>query len=152
MKKISLVIVSMIIIALFTSCLTAKEKEELARNKSLEETYWILKTIDGQAIPASFITPNITFDGNSHFTGNLGCNRFGGTYFANKERINLEFGGATKRLCENMKTEKMFKSALQRDIKTFSIHIDTLRMMDKRGEVMLFVAGERPQQQQSSEE
>lgn len=152
MKRISLVIVTIIIISLFTSCLTAKEKEELARNKSLEETYWLLKAIDGNPIPDSFVTPNITFDGNGHFTGNLGCNRFGGTYFSNKEHISMGFEGATKRLCDNMRTEKMFKSALQRDIKTYSIHIDTLRMKDKQGEVMLFIAGERPLQRESSEE
>lgn len=152
MKKIISVIIVILCVTILSSCMTAKKRQELARNKPLKETYWVLTAVDGNPIPKSFVTPNIIFDGKGHFTGNLGCNSFGGSYFSNKDRLSMSYSGATKRLCENMKVEKMFMSALQREVKTFSINVDTLRIMDKQGEVMRFIAGEKPQVQVQEEE
>ena len=57
----------------------------------------------------------------------------------------MEYGGATKRLCENMKVEKLFMLHLHSDFKQYEITKDTLVLKDKDGEVLRFFAGVKPE-------
>ena len=150
MKKIfgfNLLIV--LILAIFSvaviACMTAKKKAELAQNKPLLGTYWVLKSVRGEDIPKSIITPYIIFQTDGHYTGNLGCNAFFGTYSCGKKRMRMEFEGATKRLCEQMKVEKMFLQQLHSEFRQYEINKDILILKDKDGEVMRFFAGVKPE-------
>ncbi|MCQ2270314.1 MAG: META domain-containing protein [Bacteroidales bacterium] len=141
-----------IIVVLLVSCMTAKKKAELANNKPLVDTYWLLVSVKGEPVPQDFIQPTMTFGSDGRYFGNLGCNSFFGTYFKKgKNGIKMEYAGATKRLCQNMKTEKMYLNGLHNDFKTYEIHKDTLILKDKQGEVMRFLAGTKPEVQKEEE-
>ena len=128
-----------------TACMTAKKKAEMAQNKPLVETYWVLKSVKGEDIPKNIITPFIVFHSDGTYNGNLGCNKFFGSYRSGKASIKIEYGGATKRLCETMKVEKMFMLQLHSDFKQYEIIKDTLVLKDKEGEVLRFFAGVKPE-------
>lgn len=128
-----------------TACMTAKKKAEMAQNKPLVETYWVLKSVKGEDIPNNIITPFIVFHSDGTYNGNLGCNKFFGSYRSGKASIKMEYGGATKRLCETMKVEKMFMLQLHSDFKQYEIIKDTLVLKDKEGEVLRFFAGVKPE-------
>lgn len=148
MKRIA-VILSIVIVALLalsiTACMTAKKKAEMAQNKPLVGTYWVLKSVKSEDVPKSIITPNIVFKSDGRYSGNLGCNSFFGTYHCGKKKIKMEFEGATKRLCENMKVEKLFFSNLHSEFTQYEIIEDTLILKDKNGEVLRFFAGVKPE-------
>ena len=147
--KRTAVILSIVIVALLsllvTACMTAKKKAEMAQNKPLVETYWVLKSVKGEDIPKNIITPFIVFHSDGTYNGNLGCNKFFGSYRNGKARIKMEYGGATKRLCETMKVEKLFMLHLHSDFKQYEIIRDTLVLKDKEGEVLRFFAGVKPE-------
>lgn len=148
MKRTAVIfsIVIMVLLALsITACMTAKKKAEMEQNKPLVETYWVLKSVRGEDIPKSFYTPFIIFHSNGSYTGNLGCNVYFGDYRNGKTRIKMEYGGATKRLCETMKVEKLFMLQLHSDFKQYEIIKDTLILKDKEGEVLRFFAGVKPE-------
>lgn len=128
-----------------TACMTAQKKAEMAQNKPLVETYWVLKSVKGEDIPKNIITPFIVFHSDGTYNGNLGCNKFFGSYRSGKASIKMEYGGATKRLCETMKVEKMFMLQLHSDFKQYEIIKDTLVLKDKEGEVLRFFAGVKPE-------
>lgn len=136
------------IVLLLVSCMTAKKKAELANNKPLVDTYWILVSVKGEPVPQWVVTPTMTFGTDGKYYGNLGCNSFFGTYYKkSKNGIKMEYSGATKRLCQNMKTEKMYLDGLHNDFKTYEICKDTLILNDKQGEVLRFLAGTKPEVQ-----
>lgn len=147
--KRTAVILSIVIVALLalsiTACMTAKKKAEMAQNKPLVGTYWVLKSVKGEDVPKSIITPNIVFKSDGRYSGNLGCNSFFGTYHCGKKKIKMEFEGATKRLCENMKVEKLFFANLHSEFTQYEIIEDTLILKDKNGEVLRFFAGVKPE-------
>ena len=105
----------------------------------------VLKSVKGEDIPKNIITPFIVFHSDGTYNGNLGCNKFFGSYRSGKASIKMEYGGATKRLCETMKVEKMFMLQLHSDFKQYEIIKDTLVLKDKEGEVLRFFAGVKPE-------
>lgn len=124
------------------------KKSKMAKmdnNKPLLDTYWVLKSVKGEDIPKCIITPNIVFKNDGRYSGNLGCNSFFGTYHCGKKRIKMAFEGATKRLCENMKVEKLFLLQLHSEFRQYEIIGDTLILKDKNGEVLRFFAGVKPE-------
>lgn len=133
------------IVLTMSACMTAKKKAEMAQNKPLVDTYWVLKSVKGEDIPKCIITPNIVFHADGKFTGNLGCNIFYGNYYSGKKKIRMEFEGATKKLCENMKVEKLFLQQLHSEFRQYEIDKDVLILKDKDGEVMRFFAGVKPE-------
>lgn len=137
--------VFIVLLIIMSSCMTAKKKAEMAQNKPLLETYWVLKSVKGEDIPKCIITPNIVFHADGRYSGNLGCNTFYGHYTCGKKRIRMEFEGATKRLCQNMTVEKMFLLQLHAEFKQYEINKDVLILKDKDGEVMRFFAGVKPE-------
>lgn len=122
-----------------------KKIAQMSENKPLVNTYWVLKSVKGEDIPKCIITPNIVFKSDGRYTGNLGCNSFFGTYNCGKKRIKMEFEGATKRLCDNMKVEKLFLLHLHSEFTQYEIIGDTLILKDKNGEVLRFFAGVKPE-------
>ncbi|MBO2524354.1 MAG: hypothetical protein CW341_01435 [Bacteroidetes bacterium] len=138
------------LIAGITSCVTAKKKAAMAQNMPLTETYWILTHVKGENIPKSYITPYVVFEKDGRYSGNLGCNSFFGNYTYRKDRIKMEFEGATKRLCQNMKIEKLFMQGLHAEFKKYEIRKDTLFLKDAEGEVLRFI-GRKELKPQTSE-
>ena len=128
-----------------TSCVTAKKKAILAQNKPLTETYWVLTHVKGESIPKPIVTPWMTFDPDGRYYGNLGCNQYAGKYQSRKDHIKMEFDASTKKLCHDMKVEKLFLQALRAEFKKYEINKDVLYLKDANGEVLRFVAGEKPE-------
>ena len=62
----------------------------------------------------------------------------------------MEFEGATKRLCQNMKIEKLFMQGLHAEFKKYEIRKDTLFLKDAEGEVLRFI-GRKELKPQTSE-
>ena len=143
-KSIYYMLVFMLVVCLIagiTSCVTAKKKAAMAQNKPLTETCWVLTHVKGESIPKSYITPYIVFGKDGRYSGNLGCNSFFGNYTCRKDRIKMEYEGATKKLCQNMKIEKLFMQGLHAEFKKYEIRKDTLYLKDADGEVLRFMAG-----------
>ncbi len=100
----------------------------------LTETKWMLTHINTMEIKDSPEAPYITFVGD-RISGNLGCNTFFGTFYASKKgKIDIEYTGSTKRLCNEMQVERDFISALKVDKKSYVISGDILII---RGEKMM---------------
>lgn len=141
-----------ILLFLFSACMTAKKKAELAQNKPLVDTYWLLISVKGEAVPTGGIQPTMTFSTDGHYYGNLGCNTYSGNYYKRgKNGIKMEYAGATKRLCQSMKTEKLFLAGLHNDFRYYEIQKDTLILKDKQGEILRFLAGQKPEVQNVEE-
>lgn len=128
-----------------TSCMTAKKKKASEQNKPLTETYWIMTHVKGETIAKSVIPPTIVFGTDGRYSGNTGCNEYYGTYHSRKDKITMSFEGATKRLCKNMKVEKLFLQNLHAEYRRYEIRKDTLYLMDTQGEVLRFIAGVKPE-------
>jgi heat shock protein HslJ len=49
--------------------------------------------------------PTMTFAADSTLSGNAGCNNFSGTYTADKEKITIDLGAMTRKMCLDMEIE-----------------------------------------------
>jgi len=115
-------------------------------NLPLQGTHWNLVSIEGQnlKIPRNFPNkPYIVFDTTGTFNGNLGCNIFFGTYYQKKQKIELKYDGATKRLCPNMDIEKAVMGAIKKDINNFVIEGKNLTLYSGKNEIMKFEGVEK---------
>lgn len=123
----------------FSACRTSKES---VRNQPalLKERYWVLESIESESIPQGSVTPYIAFDTNGRYHGNFGCNNFFGSYYAGKKKITLDYAGATKMLCGDMRTEKAFQNALKRGISHYRIEHNTLYLIEDKKDIMVFRA------------
>ena len=122
-------------------CQSQKKAAELAFNKSLQSTVWILKSIEEQNIDSNqFYRPYIVFDTTGRYFGNFGCNKFFGSYFAKKQKISMDYAGATKKLCSEMEIEKIFSKNIKQNISQYKIFCDTLILFDNKIEKLKFVA------------
>ena len=127
MKKIIFPLAAVLLILACCCCKTSK-KNVSNGNYPLIGTQWNLTALEGEEIGADFaLRPFITFDSAGNIKGNLGCNSFFGTYSVNKkQKMTLEFQGASKRLCQQMSVERRFIKALKQDIVKYKIHGDEL--------------------------
>lgn len=141
LKKIYLPIFLIALSLIIFGCATLKKNSEI-QNKPLVGTYWSLEKIDKNAIPDYGRAPYIIFSESGNFNGTSGCNRYFGTYLLTKKTITLENSGATKKMCANMEIERIYFSALKKEIKTFSIVGDTLVLYEKGREVLRYVASD----------
>lgn len=92
----------------------------------LTNVKWILTDLNGQPVAEAPVTPNITFTEN-RISGEAGCNSYFGTYFAHKKgRLDIEYTGSTKRLCNDMKVEDQFISALRTEKLSYVVVDDIL--------------------------
>ncbi|MBO4488957.1 MAG: META domain-containing protein [Bacteroidales bacterium] len=120
-----------------TCCKTTKKAA--SGDMPLCQTQWNLVTIEQEALSGkSSVQPYIMFDAEGNFYGNLGCNDFQGTYYQRKQKIKLEYSGATKKLCKDMEVEKAFMKALKSEIDNFTIAGNVLILSDGSKEIMRF--------------
>lgn len=138
MKKVF--IIAAVVIAVCVSGCKSSEKsaEKKAQELSLTQTHWVLSAINGVPVGEMPDEATIAFDDQGGISGCLGCNTFFGTYFAKKDKLNIEFKGATKRLCSDMDAEQKYISAIQDDVNSFSIEGDELIIKNKTKEVLRF--------------
>lgn len=120
----------------FTGCKT--QKSSMVNDLPLQNTQWNLIAINGEAISDMGNQPYIIFKEDGSYSGNSGCNMFFGKYFSKKQKLELEYSGATKRLCEDMTNENAFFKALKKDIDHFSINDSTLHLFAGETETMIF--------------
>lgn len=145
MKKMKLTIAIIAMAALaavgFSSCKTAKKTTEACQH--LRDTKWELEALNNKPIDTNtFIThPFIVFQEDGTFSGNLGCNTYFGSYYNKKDKLQLEYSGATKRLCPVMDMERDYLNALKKDISSFSIDGNILILYAGKEEVFRFKDG-----------
>ena len=140
MKKI---IITASLFIVFYGCQSQKRVAELALNKPLQSTIWILKSIEKQNIDSNqSYKPYIVFDTNGRYFGNFGCNKFFGSYFAKKQKISMDYMGATKKLCSEMEIEKIFSKNIKQNMSHYKIFRDTLILFDNTSEKLRFIATE----------
>ncbi|MCR4965301.1 MAG: META domain-containing protein [Bacteroidales bacterium] len=121
----------------FTCCKTSKKAA--STDMPLCQTQWNLVAIEQEALTEeSPAQPYIMFDADGHFYGNLGCNEFQGTYYQRKQKMKMEYTGATKKLCQKMEVEKAFMKALKSDINNFNIVGNVLVLSNGSEEIMRF--------------
>lgn len=139
MKKLIVPVLFMAFIGLLSGCKTSKEGVS-NDNLPLVGTQWNLISIEGVDLSNDFaLRPFITFDSSGNIKGNLGCNSLFGTYSVNKkQKMTLNFQGATKRLCQQMGVERLFIKALKRDINRYQIQGNDLFLFEKDFEIMHF--------------
>ncbi len=108
----------------------------------MQGTHWNLVSIEGQELETNKypvnVKPYIFFDTAGTFNGNLGCNIFFGTYYQKKQKIEIEYGSATKRLCGNMEIEKAMMGAIKKDINNFTIEGKQLTLYSGKKEILKF--------------
>lgn len=107
---------------------------------SLCQSKWGLTTISKQAIDSSSYAtePYIIFDENGSFSGNFGCNTFFGTFYTKKQKLQLEYNGSTKRLCQTMDLENNFQKSLKKGITSYEISDSTLILYAGNEEIFRF--------------
>ncbi len=139
MKSKQLSIVSLIIMTLFLMGFTTQSNKKDPNARPLVNTHWVLK--DSKA-GVGEEKPFIYFESDGKFHGYAGCNRYFGTYFHNKKKIDLDYTGATRRLCHDMEMEDTFFSNFRRELSHYKITGDTLYLMEKKKVLLVFVAEE----------
>lgn len=154
MKKLSLILVAVLLLS--CSCKTAENAEAKGasspateekttpkvQGKPLLQTYWVLTHINGEAIGAAPKEASIVFNDEGRVSGTLGCNNFFGTYFVKKDKMSIDYTGATKMLCSEMSVEEKYLAALKSDITHYAIHDSELTIYAKNQEVLRFHAAE----------
>jgi len=83
------------------------------KDLSLENTKWILKTVDGIEIKQSMNPAYITFN-DDRVSGFSGCNSFSGTYYLSGSVLKLDGVISTMRGCIGDNPERLFFSVLHR--------------------------------------
>lgn len=133
----------MLVLAVIACSCQSGKKVADADNSPFYETKWNLSSIEGEYIDSTscMTKPYIVFFDDGTFTGNLGCNTFFGSYFQKKQKIELTFEGATKKLCANMGVERAMMKALKKEISQFEISGKTLILYQDKDEIMRFNDG-----------
>lgn len=133
------------LLPLFVACQTSKKAALEAQNKPLIDTRWEVSHINGMPLETKTpVQPFIVFDTLGKYHGNFGCNKFFGSYYVKekKHKLELNYTGATKRLCQYMETERLFSKTLREEKLTYNIQGDTMRLYSKEVEILRFVATE----------
>lgn len=123
----------------FCGCKSSQKAAE-SKNSPLVGTQWQLESISNQLVADdSFASqPYIIFNDDGTFAGNLGCNSFFGNYYQKKQKMTVDFSGATKKLCTAMDTEKAFLKGLKAGINHFEITDKTLILYAGKEEIFRF--------------
>jgi len=120
---------------------TASAKQESA--VKLEDKKWFLESIKGSPVEANGEVPFINFDSAKQSAGgNTGCNLFGGSYSAERNKLTIKDTFSTMRACiedNRMTVEHEFLDALQ-SVNTFEI-MDGKLFLKKGDSVLLIFIG-----------
>ena len=115
----------------FTACSTTTvENNSIKPNISFTNTYFKALSLDGKEIEVFDREPHIKFQEDGKVFGNLGCNRFFGSFTKENNSINFQGVASTKMMCPNIKTEDAFSKVLQ-NTKTYEIKEESLILFDK---------------------
>ena len=139
MKKTVYCLMAIALILICSCCKTSK-KNVKTEKYPLIGTQWMLVALEGEEFAKEFaLHPFIVFDTSGSFQGNLGCNSFFGSYeVSKKQKMRIEFQGATKRLCSKMEVERRFLAILKRDVTRYEKHGDELILFSADEELMRF--------------
>lgn len=138
MKRI--VLIFMVVLLGAYGCKSSKNATETKSNSSeshaksakLTETKWLLTHLDGTPVKDTPEQPYIIFTGD-RVTGSLGCNTFFGTFYANKKgKLDIEYTGSTKKLCNEMDTEYQFISAMKSEKMMYTIKDNILSVKGEK--------------------
>ncbi|MBO4504557.1 MAG: META domain-containing protein [Bacteroidales bacterium] len=142
-KKLLLLAITAIIVLALAGCKTSKKATE-GKQSPLVQTEWQLEALYQKPIdPATCMSqPYIVFTGEGQYNGSLGCNSFFGKYYQKKKKLQMEFAGATKKLCPQMETERLFLKGLKENITSFSIKDNILIIYADKEEIFRFKARE----------
>ncbi len=135
-----------LLLALAISGCHSGKKVSGGADTPLKNVQWNLTAIEGRTLDSAGMAaqPHIVFLDDGSFHGSFGCNSFFGDYFQKKQKIELTYKGATKRLCPDMDPERSMMKALKRDIRRFEVAGNTLTLYEGTTEVMRFEdSGER---------
>jgi heat shock protein HslJ len=124
-----IIFLSLIILSLFS--LQAKPKKKVSGNAPLHNRKWVLEEVFETPVVHSPDTAFIIFYDNYKFSGSFGCNTFFGEYGYGKKRMNLDYLGATKKLCSDMDLEEQFFKAIKYDITHYYIEKNNLYLLYK---------------------
>ena len=129
-----------ITLILSCSCCKTSKKNVKAEKYPLIGTQWMLVALEGEEFNKDFaLHPFVVFDTAGSFQGNLGCNSFFGSYeVTKKQKMKLQFEGATKRLCSKMEVERRFLAILKRDVTRYELKNDELILYSEEEELMRF--------------
>ena len=118
----------------FCGCKSSQKAAE-SKNSPLVGTQWQLESISNQLVADdSFASqPYIIFNDDGTFAGNLGCNSY-----QKKQKMTVDFSGATRKLCTAMNTEKAFHKGLKAGINHFEISGNTLILYADKEEIFRF--------------
>lgn len=110
-----------------------------AQTYDLEDTSWMMQLEAGSECE---VAPQLEFT-DTKVTGDLGCNRFMGTYTLKGDQIKFDNGAVTKRLChqELMKLEDKMLYAIN-NASRISMTKKTLTFYDKHGKKLLTLVPE----------
>ena len=132
----------MLLVSLTLICAQCHSSKKMAESKNtpLRLVQWNLLSIEGEALDSTaYVTkPYIVFSDNGTFTGNFGCNTFFGDYFQKKQKLELTYKGATKKLCQQMSVERTMMKALKKEINRYEIADNILILYSGKEEIMRF--------------
>jgi heat shock protein HslJ len=106
--------------------LYAGKRKKNTDNFPLIHTQWILKELFETPIVQGHDTAFIIFYDTYKFSGNFGCNLFFGEFTYGKKRIKIDYCGATKKFCSDMRLEEQFAKALKNEITHYQIENNKL--------------------------
>jgi heat shock protein HslJ len=131
------IIVFTIIISSILALQAGKRKKN-TDNLPLLNTKWVLEELFEIPIVHNLDTAFITFHETFKFSGNFGCNLFFGEFMYSKKRIKLDYLGATKMYCFDMRLEEKFTKALRNDITHYLIENNKLYLFEQKKVVFKF--------------
>lgn len=115
----------------FTACSTKTvENNSTKPNVSFTNTYFKALSLNGKEIEVFDREPHIKFQEDGKVFGNLGCNRFFGSFTKENNSINFQGVASTKMMCPNIKTEDAFSKVLQ-NTKTYEIKEENMIFFDE---------------------
>lgn len=126
-------------LVLLLSAFGCKNGQKDQSGLSLNNQEWELKTMtqEGRAVKNPEKLPTLLFTDSTAVYGSAGCNRFFGTYSAEKDgKITIKPGGATMMYCPDMPFEDAYLKALA-EVKDYKIQGKELRLTDGVGKLLL---------------
>lgn len=123
-----------------------KEIAQDTQHTSLQQTYWALQSLRGQAVMhfEGQEDPHIVLANDGKSSGSDGCNRFFGGYTTHKNRITFFPGGTTMMMCpQGDKQAALFMSSLQ-EATGYNITDQTLELLRGKDVIARFVAKPMP--------
>jgi heat shock protein HslJ len=129
---------NLLYLSVMISIISACGSPDLLTN--LSDNEWKVISIRGKDInpgnqPKNF--PTLNFGNNNKLFGSTGCNRFIGSFKADKNNISLEPGAVTKMYCQDS-PEEAFLSAIKL-VKEFKLEGNTLTLLNRSEKIMTLI-------------